>query len=222
MLGMRKTREQARKRVLTAGEIKKVWTSLDMGNDAVKIHVTARLVLKMILLTGQRPGEVSGMRWDEIDGNLWTIPAERIKAREDHQVPLNPMALDVLDQTRFYLSGSDFIFQSDKKPGAAITRAGITDAVKRNWKKMGGVEAFTPHDLRRTVRTMLASLKVDDIVAEKVMGHKLQGMLAVYNQYPYDAEKRQALSRWEVKLSAIIGQDAGQLDNVILFTKRGA
>jgi len=55
---------------------------------------------------------------------------------------------------------------------------------------MGIKEKFTPHDLRRTLRTRLAEIGVDEIIAERVLGHKLQGMMAIYNQYPYDSEKR--------------------------------
>jgi len=62
---------------------------------------------------------------------------------------------------------------------------------------MGIKEKFTPHDLRRTLRTRLAELGVNDIVAERVLGHKLQGMMAIYNQHAYDVEKRQALDIWE-------------------------
>ena len=195
---------------------------LDMAAGVCNISIAARLVLKMILLTGQRPGEVSGMTWDEIDADLWTIPAERMKGREPHTVPLCPMALAVLDQARVYLSGSPFVFQSDKKPGSPIIRQSVTRAVKDNLEKFG-TEPFTPHDLRRTLRTMLAKLKVDEIVAEKVLGHKLAGMLAVYNRHPYEKEKRQALTRWENELAKIIGEDIDEGGKVIqLAARKGA
>ena len=79
--------------------------------------------------------------------------------------------------------------------------------------------AFTPHDLRRTLRTKLAELGVNDIVAERVLGHKLQGMMAIYNQHHYDTEKRQALSLWEQRIKEIIGE-AEPDDNVIPFNGR--
>jgi integrase len=86
---------------------------------------------------------------------------------------------------------------------------------------MGLSEKFTPHDLRRTLRTKLTEIGISDIVAERVLGHKLQGLMAVYNQHTYDTEKRAALLRWERRLAEIIGRSAGRPDNVIEFS-RGA
>ena len=86
--------------------------------------------------------------------------------------------------------------------------------------EMGLDEPFTPHDLRRTVRTRLAEIGIPDVIAERVLGHKLQGLFAVYNQHSYDNEKRQALIKWENKLSAIIGE--GHKNNVIQFSRKGA
>jgi integrase len=80
-------------------------------------------------------------------------------------------------------------------------------------------ERFTPHDLRRTVRTRLAALGISDVVAERVLGHKLQGILAVYNRYDYDQEKRQALEAWERALMHILGMETGEIDNVLPFRR---
>lgn len=84
---------------------------------------------------------------------------------------------------------------------------------------MGIKNAFTPHDLRRTLRTRLAELGVNDLVAERVLGHKLQGMMAVYNRHSYDVEKRQALTQWEQRLKEIVGV-AGVKSNVIAFSPK--
>jgi integrase len=101
-----------------------------------------------------------------------------------------------------------------------MTAHALARAVARHWEAMGIPEKFTPHDLRRTLRTRLAELGVDDIVAERVMNHKLQGMLRVYNRHSYDQEKRQALQRWEQKLSSILGLADTSLDNVIYLNSR--
>ena len=83
-----------------------------------------------------------------------------------------------------------------------------------------GIDArFTPHDLRRTLRTRLAELGVSDVVAERVLGHKLQGILGVYNRHSYDTEKRQALALWERRLSAILGHPDTP-SNVLQFEVR--
>lgn len=206
LLGLRKKKEQPRSRVLADNEIKLLWDALALENSAMDIYHTSKLALKMILLTGQRPGEVCGMTWEEIDGNTWNIPAGRMKSKEPHTVPLNTMALEIIAQARRYSPPeSAFVFKSSHFKEAPITPHSLSKAILRHWPEMGITERFTPHDLRRTLRTRLAELGVDDVVAERILGHKLQGIMAVYNRHSYDKEKRQALAQWEMKLREIVG-----------------
>jgi len=223
LAGMKRKNENvARKRVLSDEEIRVLWAALDFENGLKDMYIGTKLALKMILLTGQRPGEVCGMTWEEIEGNTWIIPAPRRKTDEDQHVPLTDMMIDICNQARTFNAGSRFVFASQrsplyrhKKPQAAkpkeddlhITRLSLSHAINRYWEKMGldsAAERFTPHDLRRTVRTRLAELGIDDVIAERVLGHKLQGVLAIYNRYDYAAEKRQALERWESRLREIL------------------
>ena len=226
MTGLRKPQEKSRSRVLADDEIKALWTALDLENKDIDIYRVVKLALKLIILTGQRPGEVSSMAWDEIDeeGGFWDIPAGRMKNAEAQRVPLCPMALGVIKQAKIYSNPDecDFVFRSSHKPKQPISRQALTRAIRRHWSEMKidddkKIEkAFTPHDLRRTLRTKLAELGVSDIVAERVLGHKLQGMMAVYNRHGYDLEKRQALQVWELRLQEILGQSESA-QNVIPF-----
>ena len=207
LTGMRRTPEKSRDRVLDDSEIKLLWAAMD--NPELVIHRQTRLAMKMILLTGQRPGEVAGMRWDEIDGDWWIIPETRIKTRAgNHRVPLCPMALEIIEQAGMLSSEIPFVFSSPFKLGQALTVGSIAHSVRRNREKIGIKGHFTPHDLRRTLRTRLAEIGVSDVVAERILGHKLQGVLAVYNRHHYDIEKRQALEAWELKLKRILGLEA--------------
>ncbi|MDD2318295.1 MAG: integrase arm-type DNA-binding domain-containing protein, partial [Desulfobacterales bacterium] len=81
LVGLRKTPEKTRSRVLTDDEIRRLWEALDLQNTAIDIYRVSKLALKLLLLTGQRPGEVCGMSWDEIDfaEGFWNIPARRMK-----------------------------------------------------------------------------------------------------------------------------------------------
>jgi integrase len=206
---IKKPPEKGRSRVLSDDEINALWKALDIENNDVDIYKPTKLALKMILLTGQRPGEVAGMTHSEIDEDgFWNIPAERMKNGEANRVPLCAIALSVVEQAKPFSVGSDFVFRSSvDKAGRdmPITRHGLTRAVARHWSELKFAERFTPHDLRRTVRTRLAELGVNDIVAERILGHKLQGMMAVYNRHAYDVEKRQALTLWEQRLKEILG-----------------
>lgn len=88
------TPKVGRDRVLSAEEIKKLWHALD---DAA-ISPESRTALKLVLLTGQRPGEVTGMHTSEIDGDWWTIPAERAKNQKSHRVFLTATAKGLIQQ----------------------------------------------------------------------------------------------------------------------------
>ncbi|HAW52817.1 MAG TPA: integrase [Flavobacteriales bacterium] len=218
---IRKLPEKGRSRVLNNEEIKLFWDALDLDNIEIDIYRLSKLALKLILLTGQRPGEVTGMRWEEIDeDNIWNIPAERMKGQEPHTVPLTGLAMDIIEQARQYSSDSPFVFRSSYKEDTPMTAHALSRAVTRHWQEMGFEEKFTPHDLRRTLRTRLAEICVDDIIGERVLGHKLQGIMAVYNRHSYDNEKRQALGKWDLRLRQIVGiESEGQTAKIILFQR---
>lgn len=229
---IRKPTEKGRDRVLTDDEIKLLWNALDLENKEVDMYHVSKLAIKMILLTGQRPGEICGMTWDEIDNGFWNIPAERMKGNQAQRVPLTGMALEVIERARIYSGDSKYVFVSPRSPkytrkkpdkgkpkeeDLPLTAHALSRALSRHWADMGfkdDMPRFTPHDLRRTLRTRLASLGVNDVIAERVLGHKLQGVLAVYNRYDYDQEKRQALEQWERELLKILGLSA-PIQNVI-------
>lgn len=234
LAGMRRGKEKARARVLTDAEIKKLWMSLSLENKAIDIYAPSKLALKMILLSGQRPGEVCGMAWDEITDEKWTIPEARTKNGEVQEVPLTAMMQEIIEQARAYAGESRYVFTSPrsplynfKKPKIAkpkesdlpLSRLALSRALQRHLADMGIENPFTPHDLRRTLRTRLAELGITDIVAERVLGHKLQGVLAVYNRHDYFIEKRQALDRWEARLRDIL-EMPDEKQNVIPFEVR--
>ncbi|WP_028490923.1 site-specific integrase [Thioalkalivibrio sp. ALJ15] len=212
-----------RARILDDAEIQAFW------NSSTDMHRLTNLALRLILVTGQRPGEVAGMRWDEIDGALWTIPpSRRGKTETSHTVPLSDMALDILEQARVELERlagrrkkkpTGHVFEA--RPGAPITTPALGRAVARFRAKLGNKNAetwghWTPHDLRRTCRTRLAAEGIPEPVAEAVIGHVRQGIVAVYDRHRYDTEKGAALRAWERRLLRIASGESGA-DNVITF-----
>jgi integrase len=225
--GMRRGKETARSRVLTDDEIKKLWKGLDLENKNIDAYRLTKLALKAILLTGQRPGEVAAMEWNQLDDEYWTIPEEKRKTGEANKIAICPMFAEVIEHAKIYSSDSKYVFRSTmhedakNKEAKSITRGSLAAAVLRHRAAMGVDEPFTPHDLRRTMRTRLAEIGISDIVAERVLGHKLQGVLGVYNRHSYDLEKRQAIGAWERKLSDILGP-SGEKGNVIPFRGRNA
>jgi integrase len=219
---IRKLAETNKSRVLTNAEIKLLWEALDLENKDIDIFWTTKMVLKMILLTGQRSGEICGMTSDEIDpdAGIWTIPATRMKNNQEHKLPLTDTVKGIIRQAYSLLGdGGPFVFRSPYRD-KPLTPHSLSRAISRHRAEMGIEDHFTPHDIRRTVRTRLAELKIDEFIAERVLGHKLQGMLAVYNQYDYLPEKRKALEAWEKRLQTIVGIETVRLGNVIPFEAR--
>ena len=217
LTGMRRTPEESRSRVLTDDEIKKLWICLDLERTDIDIYRLTKLALKTILLTAQRPGEVTRMRWDQIEGSFWVIPAHLRKNNEENRVPILPMMLDILNQAKPY-TGKTYVFTSSHNQRKPATVGALANSIRRHSKEMGIKDRFTPHDLRRTLRTRLAEIGVSDSIAERVLGHKPQGVQAIYNRFSYDAEKTNALALWERRLSEILGL-IKETGNVIEFKK---
>ncbi|MBL7203252.1 MAG: tyrosine-type recombinase/integrase [Desulfobacteraceae bacterium] len=220
LTGMKRIKEKARGRVLTDEEIKTLWNALDLERRDIDMYRPLKLALKIILLTGQRPSEVAGMKWENLDGDWWTIPEEVTKTREENRVPILPLVAEIIEEARIYSGGTPYVFASSYNQGNPLTVRALSNAIRRHRTEMGITDRFTPHDLRRTLRTRLAELKVSDIVAEKLLGHKLQGMLAIYNRHAYEEEKKQALKQWESMLQKILGvAKSGRNGNVISITE---
>ena len=217
--GMSKVKESPRDRVLTDDEIKAFWKRTDPADDTVNLYHTTKLALRLILLTGCRPGEVGGMTWEEIDeaAKTWTIPASRMKSGLEHIVPLCPLAWAQIKAAKPFGDGTGPLFRSSHKPeGGPITRRGMSQAVRRHWQEIAGSEEqWKAHDLRRTTRTKLAEIGIEDVVAEKIMGHKLQGVLAIYNRHKYLDEKRAAFLKWENRLQEIVAGPEARKSKII-------
>jgi integrase len=188
--------KQPRRRILNDDELRALWiVAGTLG--------TAGVFVKVLLLTGQRRGEVAGMRWSEIHNGLWVIPAARMKSKREHTVPLVPEVRALLDSLPRFTSASkaDYVFTND---GRRCLRG--FDHVKNRIDALmpPGTPPFTIHDIRRSVRSSLAELGVSDTVAELVIGHTQKGLLKTYNLYRYESEKRAALELWGARLMQIV------------------
>jgi integrase len=222
----RAMKPRQRARVLDDEEVKAFWTAA----DGCGLHRLTAIALKLVLVTGQRPGEVAGMRWSEIDGKVWTIPgARRLKTETEQRVPLTDTAEDLLAQAKAEVKrlahrrkweAGDFVFAA--RPSGGITVHALDRAVARYREALGNKEQadwgyWTPHDLRRTCRTGLSASGVSEEIAERAIGHGHKGIVATYNHHRYDAEKRTALEAWERRLRGII--EGAPADNVVALAR---
>ncbi len=183
-----------RDRVLSEDEIRAVWRALE-DEDPVMAAT-----FKMRLVTAQRGVEVLTMRWKDIDGDRWTIPAEVSKNGLAHGVPLSQQARALLAELRPKTGFSPWVFESQRKPGthiSAVQKAGYRIA------KAADIE-FVPHDLRRTAATFMTSMGISRLVVSKILNHVETGVTAIYDRHSYDEEKREALERWGRTLAGIV------------------
>ena len=206
--------EGSRDRVLDEREIKALWKALDAIDrpyaDAVRI----------LLLTGQRRSEVSGMRWDQLDldAGLWRMPANLShKNNRGNDVPLSDLALDVIKRqpTR---DGVPYVFVSKGGPIRGWSRVKDRVVEQLDQKHLDG-SSWNFHDLRRTVATHLAQLRVSQRVINQLLNHEgdpkrdpapdeeppsAKAVSRIYNRYSYLREKAEAVTAWDTELRRII------------------
>lgn len=193
--------ENKRERVLSEQEIVNLWIKIPQSN----MHISTQIATKLLLVCGQRAGEVISMEWKEVDfdSNWWTIPAHKAKNNLAHRVPLSPMAIALLKQARIYSGQSDYVFPSPRKD-KHINVDAISKAFKRSAEFFAFEEKVTPHDLRRTAASHMTSMGINRLIVKKILNHVESDITAVYDRHSYDIEKRSALDAWDNRLNQII------------------
>ena len=184
-------------RVLSDDEIGLVWQAAEkMGPFG--------FVVQLLILTGQRRGEVAGMERQELDlaKRLWALPPARVKNNKRHTVPLSPQTLAVIE--RAPRIGDRFVFTTNGN-----TPASDFGKNKRRLDAMlpANMPPWCLHDLRRTCASGMARLGVSLPVTEKVLNHisgSFSGIVSVYQQHDFADEKRQALESWAAHVDGLI------------------
>ena len=192
----RPSRETAKDRYLSEEEIRTFLAKL----PECQMWEGTRLALRFLLTTAQRPGEVIGALWSEIDleARTWNLPGGRAKNRMAHRVPLSDQAIEILEAARRLGLEGDAVFPSPRT-GKVMRNSVLSRAVGRA-RTVIGIEHFTAHDLRRTAATHMAEAGVSRLVIGKILNHKEAGVTQVYDRHGYDSEKRAALAGWGERL----------------------
>ena len=189
-------KETRRDRVLGDDEIRAVW------NGAEHLGYPFGGLVKMLLVTAQRREEVATMRWShvDLDDAVWTLPREVTKSDRSHQVPLSPLALEILNHLP---KMGEHLFSSGRRGDIPVSGYSVA---KRRLDKLSGVADWRLHDLRRTAASGMAQLNTAPHVLSKVLNHASDGtgVTAIYNRYGYEVEKRYALEAWGQRLESII------------------
>jgi integrase len=219
--------ETPRDRVLTDDEIRELWAALDAAKvlkrvdddePAPAISPMIARGLQVLLLTGQRPGEVFGMGWRDVDRDsaVWTIPMT--KNGVAHRVPLVPEVLKLLDEAQADApSDNQFVFAGERGASVEARAKKAMAALKR--AKAISFDAHR-HDLRRTAATNMEAAGVQPFIIAKVLNHTVRDVgrvTQVYTRHPYDVEKRTALETWSRRLDAIL--EAKDSSRVLPFAR---
>jgi integrase len=174
-------KQNPRNRALSDDEVKKLLLACD--DPDLDPHGD---IYQLLLLTGARAREVAEMKFDEVDGDKWMLPAARSKNKQAHLFPLSRQARAIIAAQR-RLTNSGFVFG---------WRRSFGHAKKKLDAKMQLTEKWRTHDLRRTMAAGMQKLGVDWRVVEHCLGHKMPGISAVYQVHEYASEKREALQAW--------------------------
>ncbi len=153
-----------------------------------KAHADIRLAFEFMVLTATRSSEVRGAAWEEIDRDVWTIPAARMKARREHRVPLSGRALDILAEARKHHDGG-IVFRGAK--GGAI-HASMFGKMLRDL----GIDG-TAHGMRSSFRDWCAETGVAREVAEAALAHKVRSQAeAAYARSDLLDRRRRVMEDW--------------------------
>jgi integrase len=201
-----------RDRTLSPHEIRRLWGACDA------IPVPYGAAVKLLLLTGARLNEVSGMERNELsaDGSVWTIPGSRAKNHKSCVVPLPPLAREII--AKVPRTSERFVFS--RNGHGPIT--GWSGAKRELDAAMGNPAPFVLHDLRRNAVSGMVELGVRVDVVELVVNHTSGvrgGVAGVYNKSELMPERREALERWSARVAGLVSGKAA--DVIALPRKRG-
>jgi integrase len=223
-----------RERVLADDETGEIWRA------ATKAATPFGQIIRLLILTGQRRGEVAGMSWGELANDLstWTMPGERTKNGAPHMVPLSAPACDLLRGLLPEHEGDARREIEDRRakgmlalPGALGTpfagwskaKAALDKAIADAGTRPAALAPWNVHDLRRTVATGLQRLGVRLEVTEAVLKHisgSRGGIAGVYQRHDWAGEKRAALNAWAPHVLAV-AERRSPATNVIALSRSG-
>jgi integrase len=202
---LKRAEEHERERSLTEDEIRALWPAFD------RIGYPFGAALKLLLVTGQRRGEVAGLRWSDLNGDGWLLPGSSAKSKQGHRVPLSSLALEIIESCPRI---GERVFVGHKGAGAIN---GWEDAKARAESFLANpIAPWRIHDLRRTMATQMRSIGIDRLIVSKLLNHAESGITKIYDRFSADPEKAAAMERWANRLREIVGA-GGAVDNVVLL-----
>ncbi len=212
----RPNKEKPRERALSEAEVRAVWSAFEtMAYPFGKLG-------QLLLLTGQRRGEIAGLRWADLDlkTGVLHLDGTATKTGTEHEVPLSHAVLEILrDLPR--IDDSPLVFPA--------TRADSTHPISGFSKallvahRLSGTSGWHWHDLRRTAATHMARIEVPPHICERILNHSAGSTMTMiartYNRHTYAKEMRGALEKWAVELQRIM---TGEPAKVVEFPRQSS
>jgi integrase len=199
----------SRERILAESEIATYWNAFDSAG------LVTSSALKVILLTGQRPGEVAHMRWEQIKDGWWELPGEPgngwpgTKNARPNRIWLPRSALEIIEELFNADEPNGFVFANER--GGPVNKL---DKAMRDLKVEG--DRATPHDLRRTHGSTITALGFGRDAMNRIQNHKEGGIASVYDRHGYAEENKRIMEAVAARIIGLVeGAPAG---NVVAFS----
>jgi integrase len=196
---MRRQDPSARDRILNDDELRAVWETAEDTDGPFGAFI------RLALLTGQRRTKVASMRFDAVVDGVWTVPQRSREKGVGGELGLPQIALDIIAEQPRY---PDSPYVMTGAPGKHF------DGFSQAKLVFDGIVKIAPwriHDLRRTSRSLMARTGVRPDVAEKLMGHAVAGVEAIYDRHTYNAEKADALRKLAFLIDTIVHPPVGNV-----------
>lgn len=181
---------------------------------------TTVIALRLMLLTFVRTLELRGAHWTEIDLDRaeWRIPAERMKMREPHLVPLSRQAVELLRELHTHTGGRGMLLPNYRNPKACMTATTLNRALERMGFNGKDSIGFSAHGFRATASTILNEIGFRPDVIERQLAHAERNKVrASYNQAEYLEERRAMMQQW-----ADLTDEMAKSENKVTPLKRAA
>ena len=176
----------------------KVGATIDLINDADGAWRITKLCFEFMVLTASRSGEVRGATWDEVDisRGIWVIPAARMKASQEHRVPLSTKTLQLLREAKEFTNESGLVFPSPRgKP--------LSDSTLSKLLRELGVQAV-PHGFRSSFRDRCADTEQAKEIAEAALAHTVRGVEGAYFRSDLFERRRGVMQAWADYISETV------------------
>jgi len=196
--------------VISEEEIKIIWDKLVNGTLIISL---VALLVKLALATGQRVGELSRLKWADIDFNeqIMTIPSGVSKNKLNHDVPLDEISMSVINLLHEITGENEHLFPGSYKGkllNGKIMYSTTIAKVIRDFCKQEKINKFITRDIRRTFKTLAGKAGISKELRDRLQNHALRDVSSKhYDRYSYIKEKRQGMKVWNDYLELIINPD---------------